>query len=146
MRELPLNKSYHGLSISHTHISPLIAEAVTKYPAKPYFMLVTVGSIVDKGATLRLSVQIEKKIGIINMTTEIVHDFLERGGDEWIYGLALKYWRLKDLRPGRSGRSFHSAPNQPHLLLYAGLQFRFGKQATSFIMESLGGNHETVLR
>lgn len=120
--------------------------------------------LVDKGATFRLPVQIEKKIGIIKINTELGHDFRERGGDEWIYGIALKYAEIKGLEAlaevygtannsfkrhetvfnlgfrydlGRSytllasaGRSFHSAPDQPNLLLYAGIQFRLGKKAT----------------
>lgn len=117
--------------------------------------------LVDNGATFRLPVQIEKKIGIININAEFGHDFRERGGDEWIYGLALKYAEIEGLEAlaevygtannsfkrhetvfnlgfrydlgesytllASAGRSFHSAPDQPNLLLYAGLQFRFGK-------------------
>ncbi len=117
--------------------------------------------LADKGTVFRLPVQIEKKIGIININTELGHDFRERGDDEWIYGLVLKYAEIKGLEAlaevfgtadnslkrhetafnlgfrydlGKSytllasaGRSFHSAPDQPNLLLYAGIQFRFGK-------------------
>ena len=117
--------------------------------------------LVDKGTVFRLPVQMERKIGVININTEIGHDFHQRGGDEWLYGLALKYGEIKGLEAlaevfgtannsfkrdetvfnlgfrydlGKSytllasaGRSFHSAPDQPNLLLYAGLQFRLGK-------------------
>ena len=116
--------------------------------------------LVDKGTTFRLPVQMEKKIGIINVNMEFGHDFRQRGGDEWLYGLALKYAEIKGLEAlaeifgtannsfkkhetvfnlgfrydlsknytllASAGRSFHSAPDQPNLLLYGGIQIRFG--------------------
>ncbi len=117
--------------------------------------------LADKGATFRLPVQMEKKVGIITVNTEIGHDFRQRGGDEWIYGLALKYAEIEGLEVlaeifgtanssfkrhetvfnagvrydftanytllASAGRSFHGAPDQPNLLFYGGMQFRFGK-------------------
>lgn len=97
----------------------------------------------------------------MNINTEFGHDFHQRGGDEWIYGLVLKCAEIKGLEALREmfgtannnfkkhetvfnlgirydlgkdytmlasgGRSFHSASDQPDLLLYGGFQFRFGK-------------------
>lgn len=53
--------------------------------------------LADKGTVFRLPVQMEKKIGVININTEIGHDFHQRGGDEWLYALALKYGEIKGL-------------------------------------------------
>lgn len=117
--------------------------------------------LVDQETTFRLPFQMEKKVGIITLNTEIGHDFRQRGGDAWIYGLAIKYAEIKGLEAlgeifgtadnsfkrhetvfnlgfrydlgkdytllASAGRSFHSAPDQPSLLLYGGIQFRFGK-------------------
>jgi len=117
--------------------------------------------LADKGTVFRLPLQMEKKVGKININMEGGHDFRQRGGDEWIYGLVLKYAEVKGLEAlaevsgtannsfkrhetvfnlgfrcdlgenctllASAGRSFHSAPDQPNLLLYAGLQFRAGK-------------------
>ena len=117
--------------------------------------------LADKGTVIRLPLQMEKKVGKININMEGGHDFRQRGGDEWIYGLVLKYAEVKGLEAlaevsgtannsfkrhetvfnlgfrcdlgenctllASAGRSFHSAPDQPNLLLYAGLQFRAGK-------------------
>ncbi len=118
--------------------------------------------LVDKGTTFRLPFQIEKKVWIVTINTEIGHDFRQRGGDEWLYGIAFKYAEIKGLEAlaeifgtadnsfkrhetvfnlgvrfdvgknytllASAGRSFHGAPDQPDLLLYAGIQFRFGKR------------------
>ncbi len=40
--------------------------------------------LADKGTIFRLPFQIEKKVGIITINTEIGHDFRQRGRDEWI--------------------------------------------------------------
>jgi hypothetical protein len=53
--------------------------------------------LVDKGTVFRLPVQVEKKIGIININTEIGHDFHQLGDDAWLYGLVLKYVEIKGL-------------------------------------------------
>ncbi len=116
--------------------------------------------LADKGTTFRLPVEMEKKIGLINVNTEFGHDFRQRGGDEWLYGLSLKYAEIKGLEAlaeiygtannsfkrhetvfnlglrydlsenctllASAGRSFHSAADQPNLLLYGGIQMRFG--------------------
>jgi len=51
--------------------------------------------LVDKGTVFRLPVEVEKKIGVINLNPEFGHDFHQQGGDEWIYGLALTYAEIK---------------------------------------------------
>ncbi len=53
--------------------------------------------IVDRESIFRLPVQMEKKIGIITINPEVGHDFHQEAGDEWIYGLALKYAEIKGM-------------------------------------------------
>src|ERR1700690_2544854 len=47
--------------------------------------------LVDSGTVYRLPVQLEKKVGIITINLEFGHDFHQRGGDQWLYGVAVKY-------------------------------------------------------
>jgi hypothetical protein len=51
--------------------------------------------LADKGTIFRFPVQMEKKIGIININIEFGHDFRQRSGDEWLYGFVLKYSEIK---------------------------------------------------
>ncbi|HMK61190.1 MAG TPA: hypothetical protein VK452_08610 [Dissulfurispiraceae bacterium] len=65
--------------------------------------------LVDKGTVYRLPVQVEKKIGIININPEFGHDFHAGGKDSWLYGVALKYAEIKGLE--LLGEIFGSADN-----------------------------------
>ncbi len=128
--------------------------------------------LADKGTTFRLPFQMEKKFWIITINAELGHDFRQRGGDEWLYGLAFKYAEIKGLEAlaevfgtannsfkrhetvfnlgfrydigknytllASAGRSLHSAPDQPDLLFYAGIQFRFGKSVQGVPNERSG--------
>jgi hypothetical protein len=53
--------------------------------------------LVDKGTVFRLPFQLEKKMGAIIINPEFGHDFRRVDGDEWFYGLALKYDGIKGL-------------------------------------------------
>ncbi len=117
--------------------------------------------IVDKGNIYFFPVQMEKKIGPVNVNIEFGRAFHQHGEDEWIYGLVFGHKILANLEglvemhggakrgfkqhevvynlgfrldfsetfgmQASAGRGLHNAPDQPNLLLYAGVQFRLGK-------------------
>lgn len=47
--------------------------------------------IVDKGTTLILPFQVEKKLGSVNVNGELGYLFRQRGGNGWLYGLVFGY-------------------------------------------------------
>jgi Putative MetA-pathway of phenol degradation len=53
--------------------------------------------LVEKGTVFRLPFQMEKKIGVIIVNPEFGHDFRQEDGDEWLYGLALRYEEIKGI-------------------------------------------------
>ncbi len=87
--------------------------ALSVYP-RPIFNNPTSSAdrgLVDKGSTFRLPVQMERKIGVININMEFGHDFHQRDGDEWLYGFVLKYAEIKGFEAlaeifGTSNNSF----------------------------------------
>ncbi len=87
--------------------------------------------LVDRGIVFRLPVQMEKKIGIIEINIEVGHDFRQRGGDDWIYGLALKYAEIKGLEAlaevfGTANNSF----KRHEAVFNLGLRYDLGKNCS----------------
>lgn len=53
--------------------------------------------LVDDGTVFRLPIQIEKKIGIMDVIANIGYEFHQRGNDTWLYSVAVKYGEVKGL-------------------------------------------------
>jgi hypothetical protein len=93
--------------------------------------------LVDKGTVFRLPVQAEKQIGIITINPEFGHDFHQRGNDQWLYGLALKYAEIKGLEV--LGEIFGTANNsfkRHETVLDVG--FRLDISKNSSLLASIG--------
>lgn len=53
--------------------------------------------LVDEGTVFKLPIQIEKKIGIVDIIANVGHEFHQRGSDIWLYSVAAKYAEVKGL-------------------------------------------------
>jgi hypothetical protein len=72
--------------------------------------------LVEEGTVFRLPVQLEKKLGILDMIVNFGHEFHQHGGDSWSYSIAAKYAEIKGLEVlaevfGTVDNSFNNAEN-----------------------------------
>jgi hypothetical protein len=71
--------------------------------------------LVDQGTVFRLPVQVEKKVGVVDMIVNFGHDF-RQSNDTWLYGIAAKYAEIKGLELlaevfGTADNNFKKAEN-----------------------------------
>lgn len=72
--------------------------------------------LVEEGTVFRLPVQLEKKLGILDMIVNLGHEFHQHQGDSWLYSIAAKYAEIKGLEVlaevfGTVDNSFNNAEN-----------------------------------
>jgi hypothetical protein len=53
--------------------------------------------LVDDGTIFRLPVQLEKKVGIVDLIVNFGRMVRQRGSDDWLYSIALKYDEIKQI-------------------------------------------------